>query len=192
MVLQNVTPADSPAIQDSVTKLVAKAANDGIILTDSQKKTIAKALVDGASLSDALATVSGITPLQTTPWRNDSDLVLPAELIQDTKIINSAVYVDAHCIDNRDYSKSIYQLFNADANNSLTFSIFGSNNDNNGTPPVWDASWVVLPNAKDVVLAAQTPIGLSLTDRWRWILIRVKTPAGQATSQLNVTASKYS
>lgn len=191
MVSDSSSVSDGASVSDLLKYAVAKAVSGNMVMTDAAIEQIGKALSGGMTVTDAIASVGSMVPLQPVPQWSSDQLKLPTDILTADPVLSASSDADVALIDNRHYIKSLYHLYNMDPTNSIIFSIYGNNNDNGGQPPAFDTSWVPLPNAAAVTLGTKTPIALTLTDRWRWILIRAHVSGGTPTLAINISAHKH-
>ena len=92
-------------------------------------------------------------------------------------------YTDGVVIDSAQLGMTTVVIYNSGAN-SLDFKIYGHLDENNGTQPTFDGTWVEIPkDDSEVTLATDKATGDRIIEDWAWLLIRFKrTTAGQDTT----------
>lgn len=114
----------------------------------------------------------------------DSHTVPYNEIEDETITVNSSTLADILSWDNREYARSIIQIENSDAN-SLDYAIYANVDSNGGViPDFTTATWkeIKVPTA----LAATKTEVETLTDRYAWILIRMKETVATNSSVAKV------
>ncbi|MCV0398543.1 MAG: hypothetical protein K5785_00955 [Nitrosarchaeum sp.] len=99
--------------------------------------------------------------------------------------VSSNSFVDEHYIDMADLQKLLIQIQNKHASNSLDYAIYGFAEEL-AMPPAYNAERYHELKASTTI-AADSQDSVSVTDNWRWILIRLK----RTTTDQDSTASIF-
>ena len=125
-----------------------------------------------------------------TPVKGAGNVELPVDLIEDESItVDSATFVVAISVDNRNYTNLHIHINNNGVTNDLDYEILAHGDANNGVQPTIDNSWVTI-KASTTVQQDSAAVE-TLTDRWAWVVIQVKetVPASATTAKIWIRAA---